>query len=87
MTGGALVKHFERQLPFRFSPATVIAIETGRDTPALPPASTLNKREIEAVVDYLLAKVIGRGAEITRTECEEAYGEGARMCGRYPAKP
>jgi mono/diheme cytochrome c family protein len=65
----------------------VTEAELGRDTPALPPASTLNKREIEAVADYLLAKVIGRGAEITRAECEEAYGEGARMCGRYPAKP
>jgi hypothetical protein len=31
--------------------------------------------------------VIGRGAEITRAECEEAYREGVRMCGRYPAKP
>ena len=42
--------------------------------------------EIEAVADYLLAKVIGRG-ELTRGECEEAYGEGARMCNRYPAGP
>jgi mono/diheme cytochrome c family protein len=61
--------------------------ELGRDTPALPPGSTLNTREIEAVADYLLAKVVGRGPDITRAECEEAYGEGARMCNRYPAKP
>jgi mono/diheme cytochrome c family protein len=61
--------------------------ELGRDTPALPPGSTLNKREIAAVADYLLAKVVGRGPDITKTECEEAYGEGARMCNRYPAKP
>ncbi len=65
----------------------VTAAELGRDTPALPPGATLNRREIEAVADYLLAKVIGRGPEITRQECEEAYGDGARMCARYPDKP
>ncbi len=65
----------------------VTEAELGRDTPALPPGSTLNKREIAAVADYLLAKVVGRGPEITKAECEEAYGEGARMCNQYPAKP
>ena len=65
----------------------VTEAELGRDTPALPPGATLNKREIEAVADYLLAKVIGRGPVITREECEEAYGDGARQCARYPAKP
>jgi len=65
----------------------VAAADLGGNTPALPPGSTLNRREIEAVADYLLAKVIGRGAEITRQECQEAYGEGARMCARYPDKP
>ena len=64
----------------------VTEAELGRDTPALPPGSTLNKREIAAVADYLLAKVVGRGPEITKAECEEAYGDGARMCNRYPAK-
>jgi mono/diheme cytochrome c family protein len=64
----------------------VTQAELGRDMPALPPGSTLNEREIAAVADYLLAKVIGRG-ELTRGECEEAYGEGARMCNRYPAGP
>jgi mono/diheme cytochrome c family protein len=65
----------------------VTEAELGRDTPALPPASTLNKREIEAVVDYLLAKVVGRGPVVTREECEEAYGDGARQCAKYAAKP
>jgi mono/diheme cytochrome c family protein len=60
--------------------------ELGRDTPALPPGSTLTRREIEAVADYLLAKVIGRGPVITREECEEAYGDGARQCARYQPK-
>jgi hypothetical protein len=60
--------------------------ELGAQTPTLPPGSTLQKREIEAVADYLLAKFIGRGA-VTREECEESFGQGARSCQSYPAKP
>jgi mono/diheme cytochrome c family protein len=60
--------------------------DLGPNTPALPPGSTLSKREINAVVDYLLAKVVGRGP-VTRGECEEAYGGGARQCEQYPASP
>jgi Cytochrome C oxidase, cbb3-type, subunit III len=63
------------------------AADLGRDTPALPPGATLTPREIAAVSDYLLAKVIGRGPVITRGECEEAYGDGARQCARYPERP
>ena len=58
--------------------------EVGTRKPALPPGSTLQPREAEAVADYLLGKFIGRGP-ITRTECEESFGKGARACGDYPA--
>jgi len=84
---GKAMPHFDEQAYTDKRCYNVTEAELGRDTPALPPGSTLNGREIEAVADYLLAKVVGRGAEITRAECEEAYGEGARMCARYPAKP
>jgi mono/diheme cytochrome c family protein len=60
--------------------------QLGSRTPALPPGSTLQAREAEAIADYLLAKFAGRGAA-TRTECEESFGKGARSCGEYPAKP
>ena len=60
--------------------------QLGSRTPALPPGSTLQAREAEAIADYLLAKFVGRGAP-TRTECEESFGKGARSCGEYPAKP
>jgi mono/diheme cytochrome c family protein len=60
--------------------------ELGSRTPALPPGSTLQAREAEAVADYVLAKFVGRGAA-TRTECEETFGKAARACGEYPAKP
>ena len=51
------------------------------------PPSRAKTTEIAAVADYLLAKVIGRGPVITRQECEEAHGDGARECARYPLTP
>ena len=63
----------------------VTEAEIGPQVPSLPPGGTLRKREAEAIADYLLAKVIGRG-QVTREECEEVFGQGARSCGQYPAK-
>jgi mono/diheme cytochrome c family protein len=63
----------------------VTEAELGGLVPALPPGSPLQKREIEAIADYLLAKAVGRGA-VTREECEEMFGERARSCGAYPAR-
>ena len=60
--------------------------ELGKNTPALPPGSTLQTREAEAIADYVLAKFAGRGAA-TRAECEETFGKGARACSEYVAKP
>jgi hypothetical protein len=60
--------------------------ELGSRTPTLPPSTTLQKREVEVVADYLVAKIIGRG-EITREECIENFGARARSCDDYPAKP
>ena len=64
----------------------VTEAELGSRTPGLPPGSTLQAREAEAIADYLLAKFVGRGAA-TRAECEESFGTGARSCGDYPARP
>ena len=81
---GKAMPHFDEQAYADKRCYGVTEADLGRDTPALPPGSTLTRREIEAVADYLIAKVIGRGSEITRQECEEAYGDGARQCARYP---
>jgi mono/diheme cytochrome c family protein len=59
--------------------------DLGAQVPSLPPGGTLRKREAEAVADYLIGKVIGRGA-VTRQECEEAFGAGARACTAYAGK-
>jgi hypothetical protein len=45
----------------------------------------LQKREAEAIADYIVAKLIGRGA-VTREECLEVFGQDARSCGDYPPK-
>ena len=57
--------------------------DLGSNTPPLPPGSVLSQREIEAVVDYLRAKMVGRGP-ITREECTEILGERVRSCADYP---
>ena len=59
----------------------------GQDMPPLPPGALLQRREIEALVDFLQAKIINRGP-ITRDECLEAFGErAARSCAQYPEHP
>jgi hypothetical protein len=47
----------------------------------MPPAATesLQPREIDAVVKYLFAKVVGRG-ESTYEECVEFWGSDTREC-------
>jgi hypothetical protein len=54
--------------------------ELGPRTPGLPHSTTLQRREIEALADYLLAKIIRRGP-VTRAECLEVFGERGRSCG------
>jgi mono/diheme cytochrome c family protein len=53
--------------------------DLGPRKPALPPGSTLQRREAEAIADYVLARMVGRGT-VTRAECEETFGKGARAC-------
>lgn len=59
--------------------------DMGANKPPLPPGSTLSQREIEALVDYMQAKIVGRGP-ITREECFETLGERVRSCADYPAR-
>lgn len=47
------------------------------------PASPLQPREIEAVVDFLAAKVIGRGP-MTHAKCVAFWGEDVAVCGGLP---
>src|SRR5262249_32917604 len=82
---GTPMPHFDEQAYTDQRCYGLSEAELGGKTPSLPPGATLQKREAAAVADYLLAKVIGRGV-VTREECEEVYGAGARSCGQYPGK-
>jgi hypothetical protein len=56
----------------------VTRAQLGNDVPPEPNAF-LNPDEIEDVVDYLFAKVVGRGAS-TYEECVEFWGQDTRQC-------
>jgi mono/diheme cytochrome c family protein len=58
----------------------------GKYLPPLPAGSVLSPREVAAVVDFLQVRIIGRGP-ITRGECENVFGAGARSCKQYPEQP
>jgi mono/diheme cytochrome c family protein len=81
---GTAMPHFEEEAYSDQRCYGMTEAELGSRTPPLPPSTTLPRRDIEVIADYLLAKVIGRGP-ITREECFETLGERVRSCSDYPA--
>ena len=55
----------------------------GKDTP-VEGATLLRPAEVEAVADYVLSAIKGRG-EPTYADCAAFFGEGARACNPYKA--
>jgi hypothetical protein len=53
----------------------------GLDMP--DPASTLAPNEIGLLIDFLLAKVVGKG-EMTRAQCVEYWGKPVEACDELP---
>ena len=49
-------------------------------------ASTLQSYEIDAVADYVAAKVKGAGP-VTRPQCIEFFGGTGSYCDKYPERP
>jgi hypothetical protein len=47
------------------------------------PATTLQPREIELVVDFLLAKAVGKGP-MDRAKCIEYWGSDVEACNEFP---
>jgi Cytochrome C oxidase, cbb3-type, subunit III len=82
---GTAMPHFEEDAYTDQRCYGMTEAELGSRTPPLPPSTTLPRRDIEVIADYLLAKVIGRGP-VTREECFETLGERVRSCGDLPAK-
>jgi cbb3-type cytochrome c oxidase subunit III len=81
---GTAMPHFEEEAYSDQRCYGMTETELGSRMPPLPPSTTLPRRDIEVIADYLLAKVIGRGP-ITREECFETLGERVRSCSDYPA--
>lgn len=59
------------------------ASDIGDKKPSAPTA-WLQKRDIEAIVAYLEAKVIGKGPA-TAADCDEYFGPGSRRCQEMAA--
>lgn len=58
--------------------------ELGKDTPPSPP-TPLQIFEVDAVADYVAAKIAGAGA-VTAEECREYFGGAGAICEKYPVK-
>ncbi len=83
---GRAMPHFDDQAYADKRCYGMTEAELGDKLPPFPPSTTLPRRDIETVADYLLAKVIGRGP-ITRAECTQTLGPRVRSCAEYPAEP
>jgi mono/diheme cytochrome c family protein len=82
--GGTAMPHFER---FAWTEGEeCFGMSRAEVGDKIPPAPTvwLQKREIEAIVAYLEAKVIGKGPP-TVTDCEEFFGPGTQRCKEMAA--
>src|ERR1700730_1928912 len=77
--GGTAMPHFDK---FAWTEGEecfgMTAADVGDKKPP-PPTASLQKREIEAIVAYLEAKVVGKGPP-TIADCEEYFGQGAVRC-------
>jgi mono/diheme cytochrome c family protein len=60
----------------------MLELEVGANIPPKPPRP-LQQREIEVLINYLTARIIGRGTP-TRAECAEFYGD-SPVCEEYAA--
>jgi len=82
--GGTAMPHFDK---FAWTEGEncfgMTGAEVGDKKPRAPTAD-LSKREIAAIVAYLEAKVVGKGAP-TVAECEEFFGAGAPLCKQMAA--
>lgn len=62
----------------------MVESELGAPIPT-PAGNTLQKREINAVLDYLFADVIGKGKP-TAEECDRFFGGKGRLCDQMRAR-
>lgn len=77
--GGTAMPHFDK---FAWTKGDecygMTDAEVGGNKPP-PPTAGLQEREIEAVVAYLKAKIVGKGPP-TIADCEDYFGQGSGRC-------
>jgi mono/diheme cytochrome c family protein len=77
--GGTAMPHFDKFAWTKGEECFGMTAEEVGDQKPPPPTAGLQKREIEAIVAYLQAKVIGKGPA-TVADCEEYFGQGSARC-------
>jgi mono/diheme cytochrome c family protein len=82
--GGTAMPHFDRLAWTEGENCFGMTAADAGDKMPTGPTAYLSKREIEAIVAYLEAKVIGRGPP-TVADCEEFFGASAPLCQQMAA--
>lgn len=77
--GGTAMPHFDKFAWTKGEECFGMTVEEVGDKKPPTPTAGLQKREIEAIVAYLEAKVIGKGPP-TVADCEEYFGQGSARC-------
>jgi mono/diheme cytochrome c family protein len=82
--GGTAMPHFDKFAWTKGEECYGMTAEEVGDQKPPPPTAGLQKREIEAIVGYLTAKVVGKGPP-TVADCEEYFGQGSARCREMAA--
>ena len=77
--GGMAMPHFDKFAWTKGEECFGMTAEDVGDKKPPAPTAPLQKREIEAIVAYLEAKVIGKGPP-TIGDCEDYFGQGSTRC-------
>src|ERR1700746_229899 len=82
--GGTGMPHFDKFAWTKGEECYGMTAEDVGDKKPPSPTTGLQKREIEAIVAYLEAKVVGKGPP-TVADCEDYFGQGSTRCREMAA--
>lgn len=82
--GGTAMPHFDKFAWTKGEECFGMTTEEVGDKKPPNPTVFLQKREIEAIVAYLEAKVVGKGPP-TVADCEDYFGQGSKRCQEMAA--
>ncbi|MBV8335747.1 MAG: cytochrome c [Alphaproteobacteria bacterium] len=82
--GGTAMPHFDKFAWTKGEECFGMTVEEVGDKKPPAPTASLQKREIEAIVAYREAKVVGKGPP-TVADCEDYFGPGSKRCQEMAA--